>query len=118
MSFRGFLYLIFSNECFTGKNLICCETACKSFRDIVDIIGGPSEKDRTEKLLSRVRVVPDIPFNGLKLGGKIKPRSVIIFGTGYHHRAVTATANEGFIRASKHQVHVIILSVLCLKKKI
>ncbi|XP_059620849.1 UPF0415 protein C7orf25 homolog [Phlebotomus argentipes] len=93
---------------FEGKRLICCETAAKSFREIVDLLGGPGEKERTEELMRRVEVLPDVTeipekWRNLQIRGKIKPRSFQIFIFGMFHNALTVTSNEGFIRAVKTQ---------------
>lgn len=84
--------------------MYCCETALRNFEDIMNTLGGILEKERAKHLMSRVKVVPDVPFTGLKVGGKLKQRSVIIFGTGHAMQALTVTANEGFVRAAKNQV--------------
>jgi hypothetical protein len=74
----------------------------------VSTLGGPGEVDRANELLTQVTVVPNMVSAcaevQLKLGGKIKQRSLAIFGTGDALRAVTVSANEGFIRAAKSQV--------------
>lgn len=92
---------------FQGKTLISCETAIQAFRNIVDNLAGPRELQRATELLGRVSVVPDGPSeratSKLSTNGKVKPRSVIIFGTGDQLRAVTTTANDGFLRAAKNQ---------------
>lgn len=84
--------------------MIACSTAVLDFRNIIENIGGEDEKERAYVLLSRVEVVPDVPFTALKPSGKINKRSLIIFGTGHHHRAVTLTANKGFVEACKQKV--------------
>lgn len=64
--------------------------------------------------MRRVRVLPDtdadlaaIGLDRLKFGGKIKTRSLLIFAFGIVHRALTVTANEGFIRSARMQnVHI------------
>lgn len=63
---------------------------------------------RANELLAHVTVVPNMVSAHieaqLKLCGKIKQRSLAVFGTGDALRAVTVSANEGFIRAAKSQV--------------
>jgi hypothetical protein len=80
----------------------------KDFKSIVSILGGPGEVIRANELLTRITVVPNMfsPHTQaqLKLGGKIKQRSLAVFGTGDALRAVTVSANEGFVRAAKCQV--------------
>ncbi|KAI5712425.1 hypothetical protein M8J75_008245 [Diaphorina citri] len=92
---------------FQGKTLVSCETAIQAFRNIVDNLAGPNELRRTNELLSRVTIVPDNPSDRsktkLSLNGKVKPRSIVIFGTGDQMKAVTTTANDGFLRAAKNQ---------------
>ncbi|KAJ8929580.1 hypothetical protein NQ314_017717 [Rhamnusium bicolor] len=110
---------------FKGKKLYCCDTAKNNFINIVKTVGGLNEKIRAEELLERLTVLPDgadskdtieednvdeifskIQFTmdkSLKLGGKIKQRSLTIFTFGDRIRAVTVTANDGFVRAAKQQ---------------
>uniref|UniRef100_A0A182M5A5 DUF1308 domain-containing protein n=1 Tax=Anopheles culicifacies TaxID=139723 RepID=A0A182M5A5_9DIPT len=95
---------------FEGKRLICCQTAYDSFHDILSILGGDQEKARAAELFNRIHVLPDVPLEqapkelqSLKLGGKIRPRSLQVFAFGLYHRAVTVTSNEGFTRAAKMQ---------------
>lgn len=96
------------------KPLICCTTAAASFWDITNLLGGPGERQRAIELMRRVRVLPDSDadlaacgLDRLKFGGKIKTRSLRIFAFGIGHRALTVTANEGFIRSARMQnVHI------------
>lgn len=78
-------------------------------------MGGQNEKIRTEKFLTKLKVLPDVTddeidelpqFTKLTINGKIKPRSFQIFAFGVHHKAMTVTSNEGFVRAAKMQVGV------------
>lgn len=111
---------------FLGKKLYCCQTAKENFVNIVDTVGGPNEKVRSEDLLERLTVLPDdansknamedhdfreifgkvqyTDEKSLKVGGKIKKRSFIVFTFGDRIQAVTVTANDGFVRAAKQQV--------------
>jgi len=60
--------------------LLACKTAADSFLDIMHTLGGSTEKERCEKLMSRVTVVADSPsFRTTRLPdtGKIKPRSKV-----------------------------------------
>ncbi|XP_052247815.1 UPF0415 protein C7orf25 homolog [Dreissena polymorpha] len=89
-----------------GKQMFSCKTAVDSFKHILDTLGGPGERLRAETLLPTISVVPDDPsFRtiSMPITGKIKHRSKIIFGTGDSLRAVTVTANSGFVRAANHQ---------------
>uniref|UniRef100_A0A1B6HCS2 DUF1308 domain-containing protein n=1 Tax=Homalodisca liturata TaxID=320908 RepID=A0A1B6HCS2_9HEMI len=93
----------FLDNLFSGKDLLCCATAVEDFKSIVNIVGGEEEKSRAAELLSRITVVPDLPFTDLRPTGKIKERSLLIFGTGHAHKAVTVTANKGFVQAAKQK---------------
>ncbi|XP_045168917.2 UPF0415 protein C7orf25 homolog [Mercenaria mercenaria] len=89
-----------------GKDLYTCQTAADSFNSILDTLGGQKEKERAAELLSRLTIVPDKPSfraSMIPKTGKIKDRSKVIFGTGDSLRAVTVTANSGFVRAAEHQ---------------
>ncbi|KAL3216520.1 hypothetical protein MRX96_033020 [Rhipicephalus microplus] len=69
-------------------------------------MAGPCETEAAHRLFERLEVVPDSPSEraaGLALRGKIRKRSKIIFGTGDRLKAVTVTANSGFLRAAKAQ---------------
>jgi hypothetical protein len=75
-------------------------------------MGGPGEKERTVALLSRITIVPDqcsARVKALSLSGKIKWRSQVIFGTGDALKALTVSANEGFIRGARNQVKPVTL---------
>ncbi|XP_078254862.1 UPF0415 protein C7orf25 homolog [Rhinoraja longicauda] len=89
-----------------GKELFACESAVKDFQAILETLGGPGEKARAQKLLQRIKVVPDRPSvraSRLKASAKINSRSIAIFGTGDALKAITMTANSGFIRAADNQ---------------
>ncbi|XP_033336539.2 UPF0415 protein C7orf25 homolog isoform X2 [Megalopta genalis] len=94
-------------ELFGGKELIVCQTAYENFMNIIDVIGGPKESARAKELLSRVRMVVDLPtgriMERLSLGGKIKDRSRLVFATGENMKSITVSANEGFVRAARMQ---------------
>jgi len=67
--------------------LICCQSAAKDFRTIIDTLGGEGERIRAKNLLEDLidEIVPDGMSDRLKnldLSGKIKARSRAIFGTG------------------------------------
>lgn len=90
----------------SGRKLVCCQSAYDDFVTIVRVMAGPCETAAAQRLLSRVTVVPDRPSvraASLSLRGKIRKRSKIIFGTGDQLKAVTVTANSGFLRAAKAQ---------------
>lgn len=96
-------------DVFKNRTLICCETAYKSFQDIVNLLGGPEEKQRAAKLTERMEICEDVQeipreLAALSFCGKIKERSLKIFAFGLMRKAVTVTSNEGFIRSAKMQV--------------
>lgn len=90
---------------FEGKELICCETAVKSFDEIVALLAGPKEKLRAEELKRRMTILPDVeqPENiiNLELSSQIKERSRKIFAFGIQHEAITVSSNVGFKRSAK-----------------
>ncbi|KAF4020221.1 hypothetical protein G4228_011703 [Cervus hanglu yarkandensis] len=88
------------------KELFACESAVKDFQSILDTLGGPGERERAAMLIKRINVVPDQPSErALKLvaSSKINSRSLTIFGTGDTLKAITMTANSGFVRAANNQ---------------
>ncbi|XP_051552727.1 UPF0415 protein C7orf25 homolog [Myxocyprinus asiaticus] len=93
-------------EFMKGKELFACHSAVEDFHVILDTLGGPGEKARAEELLARLKVVPDQPSERTKrlvISSKVNRRSLMIFGTGDTLRAVTMTANSGFVRAAANQ---------------
>ncbi|XP_058800260.1 LOW QUALITY PROTEIN: UPF0415 protein C7orf25 homolog [Phymastichus coffea] len=91
---------------FQNKELVVCQTAYDNFTNIINLIGGPIEKKRTEDLLNRVKIVEDIPHGrimDLNLGGKVKERSRLVFASGENLKSITVSANEGFVRAARMQ---------------
>ncbi|XP_059056722.1 UPF0415 protein C7orf25 homolog, partial [Achroia grisella] len=95
---------------FEGKILICCTTAWDDFQKIVDTLGGPMEKKRTEELKEIIKVIPDdfggdddYPRRNLKVRGHVRLRSKIVFNFGHRMKALTVSANEGFVRAARQQ---------------
>lgn len=102
----------------SDKELIACETAIRSFLDILDTVGGQNEKCRAKQLLSNVKVLSDIEENEensvwqgirLRLGKKIRERTYKIFAFGMYHKALTVTANKRAIDAILAQVRSIYL---------
>lgn len=75
------------------------------------MLGGSNEKQRAAAFMERVTVMPDVPIpdelQKLNIGGKIKARSLTIFSFGIVNKAITVTANEGFIRSARMQVGII-----------
>lgn len=95
---------------FQNKELVVCRTAYDNFTNIINLIGGPNEKKRTEDLLNKVKIVEDIPQGriiDLSLGGKIKVRSRLVFSSGENLKSITVSANEGFVRAARMQVYFV-----------
>ncbi|XP_017885014.1 UPF0415 protein C7orf25 homolog isoform X2 [Ceratina calcarata] len=94
-------------ELFQGKELIVCQTAYENFMNIIGVIGGPRETARAKDLMSKVRIVNDVPtgriMEKLSLGGKIKNRSRLVFATGENMKSIIVSANEGFVRAARMQ---------------
>lgn len=70
----------------------------------MEIVGGIEEKRRAKAFLNHLIIVPEVPFIDLKPTGKIKERSLRIFGTGHTYKAITVTANKGFVHAAKQKV--------------
>ena len=94
------------DQIFMNKELVCCESAMKDFKTIIDTLGGESERCRAEDLMRRVHVVEDQTSDKtekLRSSGKIKSRSLTIFSTGDNLRIMTVTANTGFLRAAAGQ---------------
>lgn len=81
------------DKVFEGKEMICCETAVRSFNEIVDLLAGPSEKKRAEELKRRMTILPDVDHPeqviSLELSAQIKERSRKIFAFGIFHKAIT-----------------------------
>lgn len=114
--------------------MYCCQTARDNFINILATVGGPNEKIRAEELLKILTVLPDdadskdtleddsttdifaeVQFTNdkaLRVGGKIKKRSLIVFTFGDRIQAVTVTANDGFVRAARQQVGLFLCSLL------
>ncbi|NWZ95918.1 CG025 protein, partial [Nesospiza acunhae] len=93
-------------EFMEGKELFACESAVRDFQSILETLGGPGEKERAALLVKRINVVPDQPSDralGLVASSKINSRSLAIFGTGDTLKAITMTANSGFVRAAANQ---------------
>lgn len=76
-------------------------------------VGGPKERERGRKLLETVTILPDLneceenlvwSEQKLQMGKKIQKRSYKIFTFGIYHKALTVSANKGFIEAARMQV--------------
>lgn len=81
--------------------------------EILKTVGGPKEKERGQKLLETIKILPDLSEyeenllwseKKLRMGKKIQKRSYKIFSFGMYHKAMTVSANKGFIEAAKMQV--------------
>ncbi|KFM58501.1 hypothetical protein X975_22281, partial [Stegodyphus mimosarum] len=97
---------IILDQLFKDRKLVCCETAYRDFLEILSTVGGEAEKQRAKKMLKYITVVPDNPSPkalSLEKTSKIKERSKIVFGTGDMMKAVTVSANLGFLRAARSQ---------------
>lgn len=80
------------------------------FKTIVETMAGDEETRRAQNLINSIQVVPNTPTAkamALEKRGKIKTRSINIFGTGDSLGAMTVTANNGFIRSAQSQVRII-----------
>ncbi|KAI8424099.1 hypothetical protein MSG28_002706 [Choristoneura fumiferana] len=95
---------------FAGKSLVCCRTAWDNFEKIVNTLGGEMEKKRMAELKNMVQIYPDdyageddFPRQNLKVRGHVRLRSRIIFNFGHRIKAITVSANEGFVRAAHQQ---------------
>ncbi|XP_045606083.1 UPF0415 protein C7orf25 homolog isoform X2 [Procambarus clarkii] len=90
---------------FKGRELLACQEAVSHFLEIVNTIGGAGEKARAQELVTRLRIVKGEDYfkDKLKLGGRVRELSRIIFGTGHVHRAITVTSNGGFVRSTEHR---------------
>ncbi|CAH0386342.1 unnamed protein product [Bemisia tabaci] len=91
---------------FQGKTLIACQNAVDDFKTIVETMAGDEETRRAQNLINSIQVVPNTPTAkamALEKRGKIKTRSINIFGTGDSLGAMTVTANNGFIRSAQSQ---------------
>nr|CAG4648219.1 EOG090X0CWG [Moina brachiata]SVE93246.1 EOG090X0CWG [Moina brachiata] len=91
------------DELFEGKQLVTCSLAFQDFKGLVDKMGGPGEKERTNALLSRLQVVADEPSQrvaNMQITANIKKRSKVIFGTADRLGIAIVTANTGFVRSA------------------
>jgi len=98
-------------DLFRDKELLVSRTAYNNFMNIIDVIGGSKETQRAHELLKKTRIVDDLPTGrimGLRLGGRIKDRSRLVFATGENMKSITVSANEGFVRAARMQVRAYI----------
>ncbi|XP_022085448.1 UPF0415 protein C7orf25 homolog isoform X2 [Acanthaster planci] len=85
------------------KELYACQTAINDFQKILATIAGPQERERAQQLLARITLVEDNPSDRasqLEESHRIKHRAKVIFGTGDKMKAITTTANVGFVRAT------------------
>ncbi|CAG0912970.1 unnamed protein product [Notodromas monacha] len=104
------------DEIFEGKQLLCCKTAYMDFKSIVTTVGGPNEKRWAEELETKLIVVPDIVESNLSSkvrtfsSGKIRSRSLVIFGTGDEMKIPTVTGNVAFLR-SVHDLHLNLVTI-------
>jgi len=88
-----------------GKELIVTTTAYNKFQNIVNVVGGPKEIERSKELFKRITVVEDQPSERCKKLikiPKVTEQHVQIFGTGDFLKATTMTANSTLHRVAKH----------------
>ena len=88
-----------------GKELFTCQMAADDFRKILGIMGGPLEKERGEKLLSTLTIVPDDPSPraaALKESASIKTRAKVIFGTADSLKVIQCVFGRWLIDARAH----------------
>jgi hypothetical protein len=100
------------DKIFDNKRLIACETAVKSFDEIVKLLGGPNEKRRAEEFKSRCEIIPDNDINtqeviNVELSAQVKERARKIFAFGIVHKAITVSSNCGFVRAARMKNFII-----------
>uniref|UniRef100_A0A2K5PL38 DUF1308 domain-containing protein n=1 Tax=Cebus imitator TaxID=2715852 RepID=A0A2K5PL38_CEBIM len=74
------------------KELFACESAVKDFQSVLDNLGGPGERERPSEHALR-----------LVASSKINSFSLTFFGTGDTLKAITMTANSGFVRAANNE---------------
>ncbi|CAK1545915.1 unnamed protein product [Leptosia nina] len=98
------------NKLFEGKSLVCCRTAWDNFEKIVNTLGGPHEKQRTMQLKEKLTIYDDnyggpddFPRQTLKVRGNVRLRSKTVFNFGHRIKALTVSANVGFVRAAMQQ---------------
>nr|CAG4645791.1 EOG090X0CWG [Lynceus sp. MCZ IZ 141354] len=93
-------------QLFTGKILLTCQTAMREFEDLINVIGGPRERQRWDVLRKQIIVTKDIlspRFEDLPLSASVKERSRVIFGTADALQVVIITANTSFVRSAAEQ---------------
>lgn len=86
------------------KRMVCCETAYSSYSEILNIVGGRTEKKRSELLFQQIEIVPDVfssTVDQVPISSAVKERSKIIFGTGFEMKAVTVTSNLSCVRSMR-----------------
>nr|SVE85743.1 EOG090X0CWG [Daphnia pulicaria] len=91
---------------FGDKQLVTCREALIDFQTLVERMGGPGEKQRTQDLISRLDIVDDSPcgrVSHLQLTSNVKTRSRLIFCTADQLGIVIVTANTGFVRSAASQ---------------
>ncbi|CAH4035686.1 unnamed protein product [Pieris brassicae] len=98
------------DKLFEGKRLVCCRTAWDNFEKIVQTLGGPMEKKRSMDLKELLTIYnddyggpDDYPRQNLKVRGNVRLRSKTVFNFGHRIKALTVSANVGFIRAATQQ---------------
>lgn len=104
------------DKIFKDKRLVCCQLANDAFQNILNVLGGPSERKLAEELMKRVTVYPDVEtippeFSNIRFTAKVNERSLKIFSFGMDRKIFTVTSNKAFVRSAKMQVSVIFIMI-------
>ncbi|XP_023169819.1 UPF0415 protein C7orf25 homolog [Drosophila hydei] len=96
------------DKIFKDKRLVCCQLANDAFQNILNVLGGPSERKLAEELMKRVTVYPDVEtippeFSNIRFTAKVNERSLKIFSFGMDRKIFTVTSNKAFVRSAKMQ---------------
>jgi hypothetical protein len=106
----------------SNKQLYVCHTALDSFKNIVDIVAGPKEKERAFELYKRLIVIPDVVSPEMKQFRKeyiLDDKNVTIFGTGEANNLCTITSNFTFVnklRRNKYFLDVLLINPYALSE--
>src|SRR5262249_27899643 len=89
-----------------GKTMVMTRTAEQEFVQIVSASGGPLEKARAVRFLSRVQVVPAAPSaraQALSATNTLQATDITVRGTGDALGATTLTADRRAVSAARSQ---------------
>ncbi|GFR49525.1 hypothetical protein Agub_g11569, partial [Astrephomene gubernaculifera] len=91
-----------------GRPLLAADLACRQFQVLLDVHGGPKERQRWEQLQGRLTVVqtegrPEelCPRCRQLLGGLLGADQLAVFGLGEARRALSLTANGNAVRSAE-----------------